>query len=72
MCLHDGGGSKSGGTAPKAWVPLAVSLLCVREPARLTPGKSLDCFAWPYDEQLRLISRIVAFCGEAWLENRVG
>lgn len=37
MCLHDGAGSKSGGTAPKAQAQLAVGLLCVSEPAGLTP-----------------------------------
>ncbi|ERE76608.1 ras-related protein Rab-27A-like protein [Cricetulus griseus] len=37
----------------------------------IDPGESLDCFSEPYDEQLRLISRIVAFRGEARSENRV-
>lgn len=45
--------------------------VCVRA-QWIDPGESLDCFSEPYDEQLRLISRIVAFRGEARSENRVG
>lgn len=71
MCLRDGG-KQEWRHCPQSPAQLTVCLLCVREPAGLTPGKSLDCFAQPYDQQLRRISRIVAFCGEAWLQNRVG